>query len=418
MDDRQPSDAFDVAALAQVAAIRAIGRRRLAAARDLDDFTQEVLLRAYAKRGQLRDVERLPQWIQTIARHTAQDWNRKHRPYVSDLLAELPSSSPSPYERVESDEQWRGFLDALRALSPVDRDLLYSHVVEGAPYEVLEERHGLSRSAVGVRLHRARRRIRHRLRFLLGLGVAFVGRSTTASSGGILAMKWVYGTAIAVACAGALLGGWLWLADADDDDSHRVETRRSVAEAGGATRTPRPAATAEARRTRAASSVTRAGSGGASDDARQAGREIEPNPASQSVGFGAGSSEDRPSPDRAAAESRERLLYTALAEMWPRYLDAVERSNAIQESRPEEPGKNATEAEKQQWREKDATFQAALQTADAECWRFRDHLKEMFPEAITHEVFRDDDGNQTGYSWRLHTDKMRQAVGGRLPSDG
>ncbi|MAF13058.1 hypothetical protein CMK11_21615 [Candidatus Poribacteria bacterium] len=422
MGDTKARDAFDTAALAQVGAIRGIGRRRLAAARDLDDFTQEVLLRAYANCGQLREIERLPQWIQTIARHTAQDWNRKRKPELSEFLAELPSRAPSPHEHAENGERWRAFLDALHALSPVDRDLLYSHLVEGSPYDELEARHGLSHSAVGVRLHRARRRVRRRLRFLLSVGAALVGRRATASAGGILTMKWVYATAISAVCVCALVGGWLWRAAVDDEVSYapRADTRGATPATGRSTHTRRAGAPTAERRTRASSSDTRAGSA-AEDDALRARHASEPNEAADPAGglvAGSGQSDTPEASPHTDAERQEQVLYVALAEMWPRYLNAVERSNAIQDTRPEEPGKQATEAEKEEWREKDAAFQAALQPVDAECWQYRDRLKEMFPEAIAHEVFRDDDGNQTGYTWRLHMDRMRQAVGGRLPSEG
>ena len=234
-------------------------------------------------------------------------------------------------------------------------------------------------------------------------------------------MKWVYGAAICAACVCALVGGWLWRAgtDAELANATRAETSRAAAVNGGRARPSRTATPAEEPRTRAASSVTRA-KGGAPADARPASRATgQASDTSVGVAFGSGrsgaSDTSSAAPD---AQRREQMLYAALAEMWPKYVDAVGRSNTIQDTRPEEPGKQATEAEKEEWREKDAAFQAALQPVDAECWQYRDRLKEMFPEAIAHEVFRDDDGNQTGYSWRLHMDKMRQAVGGRLPSEG
>jgi DNA-directed RNA polymerase specialized sigma24 family protein len=67
---------FDQGLVSQMPAIRAIGRARLADAGELEDFVQETLLRAYTRRDQLADAERLPQWVHAIARNTAANWNR------------------------------------------------------------------------------------------------------------------------------------------------------------------------------------------------------------------------------------------------------------------------------------------------------------------------------------------------------
>ena len=43
---------------------------------EIDDFVQETLTRAYAKRDQLRDEAKFDRWIAVIARNLAAEWNR------------------------------------------------------------------------------------------------------------------------------------------------------------------------------------------------------------------------------------------------------------------------------------------------------------------------------------------------------
>ena len=64
-------DSFDDTVLSQLPRIRAIGRGLLPQAADVGDFVQDVIVRVYLKRGQLRDEDRLPQWIAAIASNAA-----------------------------------------------------------------------------------------------------------------------------------------------------------------------------------------------------------------------------------------------------------------------------------------------------------------------------------------------------------
>jgi DNA-directed RNA polymerase specialized sigma24 family protein len=54
----QRASSFDETVLAQLPRIRAIGRGMLPKSVDLDDFVQDVVVRVYLKRHQLRDEER------------------------------------------------------------------------------------------------------------------------------------------------------------------------------------------------------------------------------------------------------------------------------------------------------------------------------------------------------------------------
>ena len=62
---------FDDGVLSQLGTIRRIGYRLLNDRQDLDDFTQEVVLRIYASRDRLRDVRCLTGYVRVAAQRTA-----------------------------------------------------------------------------------------------------------------------------------------------------------------------------------------------------------------------------------------------------------------------------------------------------------------------------------------------------------
>ena len=215
MKDRPLTD-FDRTVLGQMEQIRAIGRKRLRNQHELDDFVQETVARAYANRSRLRDPAKLKQWIAGVARNTANEWNRafermKREQPLSDAIGISDERDPlDALEQAERNEQIR---QAMRRLSPADRDLLRGRYLDEESYEALQKRHGLSYSAVGIRLHRAKRRLK---KILNGMKIALIIALATLKRnayGGILFMtkttKIVLGAAVVLILA--LLGACLWL---------------------------------------------------------------------------------------------------------------------------------------------------------------------------------------------------------------
>ncbi len=214
MKDRPLTD-FDKTVLEQMEHIRAVGRRKLRNQNELDDFVQETIARVYANRAQLRDPAKLKQWIAGIARNVADDWNRAHYRRAEHPLtdeAELTDES-DPLDALEQAERNELIRQAMNRLNPVDRDLLRGRYMDEESYADLQKRHGLSYSAVGIRLHRAKQRLK---KIMEGMKIALVlplVNLTRNAFGGIVLMtkstKIVLGiTAVLIL---ALLGGYLWL---------------------------------------------------------------------------------------------------------------------------------------------------------------------------------------------------------------
>lgn len=151
---------FDNIVLSNLELIRRIGVHYLIRSEELEDFIQEVTLRVYSKREQLRDIQNFPQWLSAIAKNLAVDWNKRRRPDLLEELLDVPNSSPF---MKDDSEQWDILLAAIDTLEPIDRDLLYSYYANDVSYAELQARYQLSYMAVGVRLHRVRKQVQERL---------------------------------------------------------------------------------------------------------------------------------------------------------------------------------------------------------------------------------------------------------------
>jgi len=111
---------------------------------------------------------------------------------------------------MEAEERFRALRSALMALAPRDREMLMAHVVDGVAYRELRTRYGLSGSAVGVRLHRAKRRMRRQLGTMFGAVACGVGLSARQAVGAtMMTVRWKTAVLVGVAVGGTVaIGVW------------------------------------------------------------------------------------------------------------------------------------------------------------------------------------------------------------------
>ena len=205
----QRPSSFDEVVLSQLPRIRAIGRGMLPRSVDLDDFVQDVVVRVYLKREQLRDESRLPQWIASVASNAARTSRRARPQLPASVLPPVASADPTPAQQMESEERLRQVVKALQGLAAADRELLVAHYFDEQSAEDTRRRFGYSYTGFTTRLSRARRRLRKRLATAIGLAAAAmtgVSRRVEAFAGAPVSA----GAAGAVA-AHALLAGVVWL---------------------------------------------------------------------------------------------------------------------------------------------------------------------------------------------------------------
>jgi RNA polymerase sigma factor (sigma-70 family) len=171
-------DDFDRRVLAHVGLIRHIGAAELRRKRDIDDFTQSVLLTVYATRERLR-VDTLKGWIATVSRNRARTWNRSREGVLFDSLSDIPMPDAPADETLEDEERWSALIDALEKIPEKHAALLRAYYLDEQGYDDLQREHSLSYQALGTRLTRARQLLRKRVTHLLGiLGLASQARHT------------------------------------------------------------------------------------------------------------------------------------------------------------------------------------------------------------------------------------------------
>lgn len=160
-DDASPAEqrSFVVAALqAHRAELRAFARRRVPAA-DVDDVLQIASLRAMASAGSLRSPASARAWLLQILRNVAIDLGRSAAARPVQQVAELPELAAA-----SQPESCRCSLAQVSRLQPEHAAVLTLVELRGVSLADAAVQLGVTRKSATVRLHRARKALRERLR--------------------------------------------------------------------------------------------------------------------------------------------------------------------------------------------------------------------------------------------------------------
>lgn len=136
-----------------------------------EDAAQEAFLRAYRALRNYRHESSFAAWVRKIAVRTAIDILRRRRP--EDALPDETRSPGSEEKRHEDADLLR---EALRHLSPLDREILRAREVEGESDKVIARRFDMTVTAVRVRMHRARKKLQLRFQARMTHGSNHAGR--------------------------------------------------------------------------------------------------------------------------------------------------------------------------------------------------------------------------------------------------
>lgn len=202
------AESFDRGVVAHIGLVRHIGAATLSGQVDLDDFTQDVLARVFAKRDQLRDLSRLRAWMASIARNTARNWNRRQRVMFTELSDALSLPVPPSDELLSDQERWAALVEALSRLPESDQALIRAHYYDGLSAREIQARSQLSAGAIRVRLSRARAALRERLAPLLGVLGLIDGAPAPRGFGEVPKGSNRMGMTGSLACSLAVVG-WL-----------------------------------------------------------------------------------------------------------------------------------------------------------------------------------------------------------------
>ncbi len=142
---------------------RAFCRKLTGSREDGDDLYQDALVTAYARFADLREVEAFRPWLYRIMVNTFRNRVRqgryKYETGLTDEMAEMASGKdPSPMYAAR-----RRLETALSVLAPSERVLITLFELQGWRIEELAGLFDLSTSAIKVRLHRIRKKMRRTL---------------------------------------------------------------------------------------------------------------------------------------------------------------------------------------------------------------------------------------------------------------
>jgi RNA polymerase sigma-70 factor, ECF subfamily len=130
---------------------------------EAEDMCQEVLLKALARAGKLRQPEALRIWLLRAARTTCLDHHRRRlrAPFVHiDPSAESSAANPrTPESITEMDEDLRRLKSVIEKLPRKHREILVLREYGGLTYEDLSRTLKIRPGTVMSRLGRARRAV-------------------------------------------------------------------------------------------------------------------------------------------------------------------------------------------------------------------------------------------------------------------
>jgi RNA polymerase sigma-70 factor (ECF subfamily) len=152
---------------------------------DAQELTQEVFLKAYQKLDLLRKPGQFYPWLRQIAENQCRDWQRKRRaPYLLPTQTNPGNEMPSVDESLLLRETLARVMEAIDELPEVEKELLKERYLDGDSYVELQARHRLSYGAVAMRLHRAKQKVKEKMKKVRSGVVTF--RWKDAMKGSIL----------------------------------------------------------------------------------------------------------------------------------------------------------------------------------------------------------------------------------------
>lgn len=138
--------------------------KRLGNRTDAEDVLQEFCIRVLGRKDQLRDVERMDAWLYAILRSTLNDHYRRgaRQSRLAAAAAREPEEwiADAPTQMARLCTCHSGLISDLR---PVDAELIRRIDFGEEDRERVARDLGLTRNALGVRLHRARTALREAL---------------------------------------------------------------------------------------------------------------------------------------------------------------------------------------------------------------------------------------------------------------
>ncbi|MFB6249814.1 MAG: RNA polymerase sigma factor [Salinibacter sp.] len=138
---------------------------------DAEDLAQDVFTRAYRRIGDLENPDRFSSWLYGIALNRCRDYakNVRRDTYAFSHTEEqdgadaLATNTRSQDEALVAEERGEQLWAALEELSPTYATPFLLKYRDGMTYKAMSKRMDVSVSALKVRVHRARKKLRNLL---------------------------------------------------------------------------------------------------------------------------------------------------------------------------------------------------------------------------------------------------------------
>ena len=128
-------------------------------AHDQEDLFQEIALQVWKSIPDFRGEAKASTWIYRVALYTASAWvsHEKRRPHTRPL-ANVEHTLMMVAE--PSNERLNWLYDQIAKLEPIDRSVCLL-LLDGLSYKEIAALLGISKSNVGVKIHRIKQHLRH-----------------------------------------------------------------------------------------------------------------------------------------------------------------------------------------------------------------------------------------------------------------
>lgn len=126
---------------------------------DFQDLYQEMLIQLWNSLKSFKGESKLSTWIYRVALNTALTWCRSNKNKIKTLELEgVYHLAADPHEHDHQEEKIKLLYKCIRELEKGDRSIILLHL-EGKQYDEISEIVGISKSNVGVKLLRIKKKL-------------------------------------------------------------------------------------------------------------------------------------------------------------------------------------------------------------------------------------------------------------------
>ena len=127
------------------------------------ELAQDSFLKLYQRLSRGEPVENPRAWLYRVAHNRAMRYHQREPVFDEiDVHFDIPQEGPDPESALAGRQRRAALVDAIRGLSPQQRNCLHLRV-QGLHYREIAEAIGISTSAVGEFLRRATARLKEAL---------------------------------------------------------------------------------------------------------------------------------------------------------------------------------------------------------------------------------------------------------------